>query len=155
MERVIAYIDGFNLYHGTKSAFGRKYLWLGPFRFVVIEWRVTPDQTRATCRRGEESAGRSSEFFACRFSPGFRCADSDCCWRFIEALQFQCDPYVHDVVSDGMSRAFNFAIRPSACHHTTPSTPNTPIERTLCINASTPPLNKSGDSGSEPWRART
>lgn len=28
MERVAAYIDGFNLYHGMKAAFGRKYLWL-------------------------------------------------------------------------------------------------------------------------------
>ena len=28
MERVAAYIDGFNLYYGVKAAFGRKYLWL-------------------------------------------------------------------------------------------------------------------------------
>jgi uncharacterized LabA/DUF88 family protein len=28
MERVAAYIDGFNLYYGIKNAFGRKYLWL-------------------------------------------------------------------------------------------------------------------------------
>ena len=28
MERVAAYIDGFNLYYGMKDAFGRKYLWL-------------------------------------------------------------------------------------------------------------------------------
>ena len=28
MERVCAYIDGFNLYKGMKDAFGRKYLWL-------------------------------------------------------------------------------------------------------------------------------
>jgi uncharacterized LabA/DUF88 family protein len=28
VERVIAYIDGFNLYYGMKAAYGRKYLWL-------------------------------------------------------------------------------------------------------------------------------
>lgn len=28
MERVSAYIDGFNLYHGLKEKHGRKYLWL-------------------------------------------------------------------------------------------------------------------------------
>ncbi len=28
MSNVIAYIDGYNLYHGMKSAYGKKYLWL-------------------------------------------------------------------------------------------------------------------------------
>ncbi len=28
MERVKAYVDGFNLYHGLKAKHGRKYLWL-------------------------------------------------------------------------------------------------------------------------------
>lgn len=28
MERVIAYIDGFNLYFGLKKSTGRKYYWL-------------------------------------------------------------------------------------------------------------------------------
>lgn len=28
MERVITYIDGFNLYHGLRSKYGRKYIWL-------------------------------------------------------------------------------------------------------------------------------
>lgn len=28
MERVSAYIDGYNLYHGICAAFGKKYLWL-------------------------------------------------------------------------------------------------------------------------------
>ena len=28
MERVKAYVDGFNLYHGLKTRHGRKYLWL-------------------------------------------------------------------------------------------------------------------------------
>lgn len=28
MERVKAYVDGFNLYHGLKARHGRKYLWL-------------------------------------------------------------------------------------------------------------------------------
>lgn len=28
MDRVVAYIDGFNLYYGLKSDHGRKYLWL-------------------------------------------------------------------------------------------------------------------------------
>lgn len=27
-QRVIIYIDGFNLYHGIKSKYGRKYIWL-------------------------------------------------------------------------------------------------------------------------------
>lgn len=27
-ERVISYIDGFNLYHGLRDAYGRRYLWL-------------------------------------------------------------------------------------------------------------------------------
>jgi uncharacterized LabA/DUF88 family protein len=27
-QRVVAYIDGFNLYHGLRSKFGRRYLWL-------------------------------------------------------------------------------------------------------------------------------
>ncbi len=28
MDRVVAYIDGFNLYFGLKAGHGRKYLWL-------------------------------------------------------------------------------------------------------------------------------
>jgi hypothetical protein len=28
VERVKAYVDGFNLYHGLKAKHGRKYLWL-------------------------------------------------------------------------------------------------------------------------------
>jgi hypothetical protein len=28
VERVKAYVDGFNLYHGLKTRHGRKYLWL-------------------------------------------------------------------------------------------------------------------------------
>lgn len=28
MRRVIVYIDGFNLYHGLKDKYGRKFLWL-------------------------------------------------------------------------------------------------------------------------------
>lgn len=28
MDRVKAYVDGFNLYHGVKHKHGRKYLWL-------------------------------------------------------------------------------------------------------------------------------
>lgn len=28
MEKVVAYIDGYNLYYGMKDAYGRKYLWL-------------------------------------------------------------------------------------------------------------------------------
>ena len=28
MTRVVAYVDGFNLYWGMKSRYGRKYLWL-------------------------------------------------------------------------------------------------------------------------------
>ena len=28
MPRVAAYIDGFNLYYGMKSRFGRRYMWL-------------------------------------------------------------------------------------------------------------------------------
>ncbi len=28
MERVIAYIDGFNLYYGLRAKYARRYLWL-------------------------------------------------------------------------------------------------------------------------------
>ena len=28
MDRVVAYVDGFNLYHGLKAEYGRQYLWL-------------------------------------------------------------------------------------------------------------------------------
>ena len=28
MATVIAYVDGFNLYHGLHQAYGRRYLWL-------------------------------------------------------------------------------------------------------------------------------
>jgi hypothetical protein len=29
--RVVLYIDGFNLYYGLHSMFGRRYLWLDPW----------------------------------------------------------------------------------------------------------------------------
>ncbi len=34
MTTTIAYIDGFNLYHGLRSKFGRRYLWLDLFALV-------------------------------------------------------------------------------------------------------------------------
>ena len=34
MERVIAYIDGFNLYYGLKSSGWRRYYWLNIQRLV-------------------------------------------------------------------------------------------------------------------------
>lgn len=34
MASVIAYVDGFNLYHGMHSKYGRRYLWLDLVRLV-------------------------------------------------------------------------------------------------------------------------
>ena len=34
MARVIAYIDGFNLFHGLRSKYGRRYLWLDVERLI-------------------------------------------------------------------------------------------------------------------------
>jgi len=42
MERVITYIDGFNLYFGLKSKGWRRYYWLNPQR--LIENLLKPDQ---------------------------------------------------------------------------------------------------------------
>lgn len=39
MASVIAYVDGFNLYHGLHQAYGRRYLWLDLQRLVQ---RVRP-----------------------------------------------------------------------------------------------------------------
>jgi len=42
MNRVVAYIDGFNLYFGLKADRGRKYLWLD--LQVLVESLLLPDQ---------------------------------------------------------------------------------------------------------------
>jgi hypothetical protein len=42
MNRVIAYIDGFNLYFGLKADHGRKYLWLD--LRALVESLLLPDQ---------------------------------------------------------------------------------------------------------------
>jgi hypothetical protein len=39
MGTVVAYVDGFNLYHGLHQAYGRRYLWLDLERLVQ---RVRP-----------------------------------------------------------------------------------------------------------------
>jgi hypothetical protein len=39
---VIAYIDGYNLYHGLKDKFGGRYLWLDPVKLVS---RIRPRDT--------------------------------------------------------------------------------------------------------------
>ena len=47
MATVAAYVDGFNLYYGIKSKFGRRYLWLD---LVDLVRRVRPADTIATVR---------------------------------------------------------------------------------------------------------
>jgi hypothetical protein len=42
MDRVVAYIDGFNLYFGLKAAHGRKYLWLD--LQALVESLLLPNQ---------------------------------------------------------------------------------------------------------------
>jgi hypothetical protein len=42
MNRVVAYVDGFNLYFGLKEAHGRRFLWLDLQRLVVD--LLQPDQ---------------------------------------------------------------------------------------------------------------
>jgi uncharacterized LabA/DUF88 family protein len=42
MDRVVAYIDGFNLYFGLKADHGRKYLWLNVQ--ALVESLLLPDQ---------------------------------------------------------------------------------------------------------------
>jgi hypothetical protein len=43
MTRVVAYVDGFNLYHGLKAGYGRRYHWL---------------DLQALVRRGRRSTSR-------------------------------------------------------------------------------------------------
>jgi hypothetical protein len=43
MDRVVAYIDGFNLYFGLKAEHGRKYLWLD--LQALVEGLLLPNQT--------------------------------------------------------------------------------------------------------------
>jgi len=42
MDRVVAYIDGFNLYYGLKADRGRRYLWLD--LQALVESLIWPDQ---------------------------------------------------------------------------------------------------------------
>lgn len=42
MASVIAYVDGFNLYHGLKQRYGHRYLWLDLVRLVT---RLRPDDS--------------------------------------------------------------------------------------------------------------
>ena len=42
MNRVVAYVDGFNLYFGLKEGYGRRYHWLDLQRLVADLLR--PDQ---------------------------------------------------------------------------------------------------------------
>jgi hypothetical protein len=42
MDRVVAYIDGFNLYFGMKAEHGRKYLWLD--LQALVEGLLLPNQ---------------------------------------------------------------------------------------------------------------
>lgn len=39
MSRLIAYVDGFNLYHGLHDKWGRRYLWLD---LVALVWSLRP-----------------------------------------------------------------------------------------------------------------
>ena len=42
MNRVVAYVDGFNLYFGLKEGYGRRYHWLDLQRLVAA--LLQPDQ---------------------------------------------------------------------------------------------------------------
>lgn len=42
MDRVVAYVDGFNLYFGLKAEYGRKYLWLN--LQALVEGLLRPNQ---------------------------------------------------------------------------------------------------------------
>ena len=42
-QRVVVYIDGFNLYHGLKDRFGRKYMWLNLLELsenLIRDWQT-------------------------------------------------------------------------------------------------------------------
>ena len=63
MNRVIAYIDGFNLYFGLKADHGRKYLWLD--LQALVESLLLPDQELQgvryfTARRARRSGWRQA-----------------------------------------------------------------------------------------------
>ncbi len=47
MNRVVAYVDGFNLYFGLKEGYGRRYHWLDLQRLVAD--LLQPDQ-QLRCR---------------------------------------------------------------------------------------------------------
>jgi hypothetical protein len=42
MTRVIAYIDGMNLYHGLRDRYGRRYHWLGAAAVLALRHRDGP-----------------------------------------------------------------------------------------------------------------
>jgi hypothetical protein len=42
MTRVVAYVDGFNLYHGLKAVYGRRYHWLD--LQALVRSLLRPDQ---------------------------------------------------------------------------------------------------------------
>lgn len=64
--RVAAYIDGFNLYHGLKAKYGRKYLWLD--LQALAQSMLLPGQELVAVRyfsahvRGDESVRRQSTY---------------------------------------------------------------------------------------------
>jgi len=43
VDRVKAYVDGFNLYHGLKHKHGRKYLWLD--LEALVKYLMKPTQS--------------------------------------------------------------------------------------------------------------
>ncbi|MFA1540249.1 NYN domain-containing protein [Actinomadura monticuli] len=66
MPDAIAYVDGFNLYHGLKSKYGRAYLWLD---IVQLVQRMRRDDTVRAVKyftaivKGEPDAARRQETY--------------------------------------------------------------------------------------------
>ncbi|MET8156543.1 NYN domain-containing protein [Sphaerisporangium sp. NPDC005289] len=63
---VVAYVDGFNLYHGLKSKYGRAYLWLD---LVELVWEIRRDDVVLKVRyftaivKGEPDAALRQETY--------------------------------------------------------------------------------------------
>ena len=47
MTRLVAYVDGFNLYHGLKAVYGRRYHWLD--LQALVRSLLRPGQVDGCC----------------------------------------------------------------------------------------------------------
>ncbi len=83
MQRVIAYIDGFNLYYGLRAAGWRRYNWLNLRR--LAENLLLPGQTLAAVR-----------YFSARVRPGPDDPDKPARQQaFLDALGTLPDFHIH------------------------------------------------------------